>query len=80
MKSKTPVPLGLCVSRSLQRYFDDLDGEQPAELYDMVLGEVEKPLLEMVMQQANGNQSCASRILGINRNTLRKKLKLYGID
>ena len=50
---------------------------QPTSVYDMVLREVERALLEVVMQQTNGNQSRAAEVLGINRNTLRKKLKLY---
>tara|TARA_Y100001001_G_scaffold37316_1_gene31179 strand:- start:6625 stop:6801 length:177 start_codon:yes stop_codon:yes gene_type:complete len=54
-----------------------LNGAQPAPVYDMVLREVERPLLEVVMQQTNGNQSRAAEVLGINRNTLRKKLKFY---
>ena len=54
--------------------FDDLDGEKPASVYDMVLKSVERPMLEVVMEQAGGNQTLASEMLGINRNTLRKKL------
>ena len=65
------------VRRSLNRYFRDLDGQQPHAVYDMVLSMVEKPMLEVVMKQANGNQSAAAEILGINRNTLRRKLTEY---
>jgi len=67
------------VKSSLDQYFKDLDGEPPHALYDMVLSCIEKPLLNYVMQHAGGNQSKAAEILGINRNTLRKKLQQYNI-
>ncbi len=63
-----------CIRRSLNRYFRDLDGENPHAIYDMVLVCVEKPMLEVVMKHADGNQTVAAEMLGINRNTLRKKL------
>ncbi|WP_313297697.1 Fis family transcriptional regulator [Diaphorobacter sp.] len=63
-----------CVRESLQSYFRDLDGEAPDGVYEMVIRLVEKPLLEVVMTQANENQSRAAEWLGLNRNTLRKKL------
>jgi Fis family transcriptional regulator len=63
-----------CVRRTLNRYFRDLDGQAPHAIYDMVLTAVEKPMLEVVMKQAEGNQTVAAQMLGINRNTLRKKL------
>ena len=63
-----------CVRESLLRYFQDLDGETPDGMYDMLVRVVEKPLLEVVMQQADNNQSRAAEWLGLNRNTLRKKL------
>jgi Fis family transcriptional regulator len=66
--------------RSLNRYFKDLDGEQPAEIYGMVLGAVEKPLLVYILDRAQGNQTRAAEMLGINRNTLRKKLREYGLS
>ena len=59
---------------SLEAYFADLAGSEPHGLYDMMIGVVEKPLLEAVMVQANQNQSRAAQWLGLNRNTLRKKL------
>ena len=65
------------VRKSLRTYFRDLNGELPGNVYQMVLAEVERPLLETVMEYADYNQSQASRILGINRNTLRKKLEHY---
>ncbi|MRR50570.1 MAG: Fis family transcriptional regulator [Rhodocyclaceae bacterium] len=63
-----------CVRRTLNRYFRDLDGEAPHAIYDMVINCVEKPMLEVVMKQAAGNQTVAADMLGINRNTLRRKL------
>ena len=66
--------ISACVYGALKTYFDDLDGEKPASIYAMVLKSVERPMLEVVMEQAGGNQTLASEMLGINRNTLRKKL------
>lgn len=63
-----------CVRDSLESYFKDLRGVEPSALYDMMLAVVEKPLFEVVMQHADGNQSRAAEWLGINRNTLRRKL------
>jgi Fis family transcriptional regulator, factor for inversion stimulation protein len=63
-----------CVRQSLQAYFKDLKDTEPAGLYEMLVTVVEKPMLEEVMQQANHNQSKAAEWLGLNRNTLRKKL------
>ncbi|MDD2544994.1 MAG: Fis family transcriptional regulator [Burkholderiaceae bacterium] len=63
-----------CVRDNLQAYFNDLGGEAPAGMYDMLVRLVEKPLLEVVMAQADNNQSRAAEWLGLNRNTLRKKL------
>jgi Fis family transcriptional regulator, factor for inversion stimulation protein len=62
------------VRRSLNRYFRDLDGQRPHAIYDMVVAAAEKPMLEVVMKQADGNQTVAADMLGINRNTLRRKL------
>jgi Fis family transcriptional regulator len=63
-----------CIRTSLEVYFKDLRGTEPDGLYDMMVRVVEKPLLEVVMQQADENQSRAAMWLGLNRNTLRKKL------
>lgn len=62
------------VRTSLDAYFKDLKGVEPDNLYDLMLGTFEKPLLDIVMRQADGNQSRAAEWLGLNRNTLRKKL------
>lgn len=67
------------VRRALDAYFRDLDGETPAGIYDMVIHCVEKPVLESVLHHAEGNQTRAAELLGLNRNTLRKKLKDHGL-
>ncbi|MGE0875066.1 MAG: helix-turn-helix domain-containing protein [Burkholderiales bacterium] len=63
------------VRRSLERYFKDMDGEQPTLIYDMVLRNIEKPMIETVLGRAEGNLTLAATMLGINRNTLRKKMQ-----
>lgn len=63
-----------CVRSSMEGYFRDLRGVDPAGMYDMMIKAVERPLLEAVMKQAEQNQSRAAEWLGLNRNTLRKKL------
>ncbi|MHB1950325.1 MAG: helix-turn-helix domain-containing protein [Acidiferrobacteraceae bacterium] len=73
-------PIAACVRSAVERYFQDLNGEPPPALYDMVVSEVEVPLLELAMEQTQGNQCQAAKLLGINRNTLRKKLKRHGLS
>jgi Fis family transcriptional regulator len=68
------INLEECVRTSLESYFQDLDGIAPDGMYDMMVRVVEKPLLEVVMHHAAHNQSRAAEWLGLNRNTLRKKL------
>lgn len=63
-----------CIRDNLEGYFHDLRGAEPNAVYDMVVNAVERPMLEVVMQRAEGNQSKAAEWLGINRNTLRRKL------
>jgi Fis family transcriptional regulator len=63
-----------CIRASLEGYFKDLDGIEPSGIYEMMVKVVEKPMLEVVMQHAEHNQSRAAEWLGLNRNTLRKKL------
>lgn len=63
-----------CIRDNLDSYFHDLRGAEPHAVYDMVVNAVERPMLEVVMQRADGNQSKAAEWLGINRNTLRRKL------
>ena len=72
--------LSLTVRKVMRQYFKDLDGEKCTGIYEMVVAAVEKPMLEVVMFQAHGNQTRAAEMLGVNRNTLRKKLQHHGID
>ena len=67
------------VGLALRRYFKELDGNKATNVFEMVIKEVEKPMLEEVMKFCNGNKSQASKVLGINRVTLRTKLKQYNI-
>lgn len=78
MKTQT-VDIAQCVAQNLKQYFKDLAGETPVGVYDMVLHQVEKPMLECVMAECGGNQSKAAAMLGLNRNTLRKKLVQHGL-
>ena len=74
-------PLKDEVRKAMRRYFNQLDKKNmPINVYELVLKEVEPPLLESVMRFANNNQSKAARVLGINRTTLRTKLKKYSIN
>lgn len=68
-----------CVRQTLERYFKDLEGETTSGVWEMVLSAVERPMLEVVLGRTQGNQSRAAEMLGINRNTLRKKLDHYQI-
>jgi len=73
------VPLRTQAEEALRGYFEALNGHRPAHLYELVMREVEEPLFKVVMSHVEGNQSRAATILGINRGTLRKKLKELGI-
>lgn len=86
MKSKTELndrsflqntKLSDQIKKSVEVYFETLEGEVPCDVYQLVLAEVEKPLLEVVMTYVEQNQTQASKILGVSRNTLRKKLNNY---
>ncbi len=77
--SKHSKPLRVHTEEALDEYFTSLNGDRPGDLYDLVMGEVEEPLFRAVMSFTQGNQSQAAGILGINRGTLRKKLKSYSI-
>ena len=63
------------VKNSIEQYFENLGGHETINLYELVLKEVEVPLLTVVLEQTKNNQSKAAKILGLNRGTLRKKLK-----
>jgi len=69
-----------CILRNLHEYFANLDGAKPHALHEMVLQAAERPLLKFAMERTSGNQSAAAELLGINRNTLRKKLVKYRLD
>lgn len=73
------LPLRRHTERVLHDYFSSLNGHRPARLYDLVLREVEEPLLRAVLDYAEGNQSRAATILGITRTTLRRKLRTHGL-
>ncbi len=68
-----------CVRKAVDGYLKDLDGAKPHPIYGMVIRSVEKPLIELVMKHAEGNQTYAAELLGINRNTLRNKIRQYRI-
>ncbi|MEF8714139.1 MAG: helix-turn-helix domain-containing protein [Accumulibacter sp.] len=74
MKRNDDDHIATCVGKALENYFQQLEGEKPAAVYAMVIKSVERPMLEVVLKQTGGNQTLAAEILGINRNTLRKKL------
>ena len=72
-------PLRNVTEEALDNYFASLNGSKPSELYSLVIQEVEAPLCKAVMNYTKGNQSKAAEMLGINRGTLRKKLRIYGL-
>ena len=76
---KNRKPLHKHAEDALKTYFSTLNGDRPGDLYDLVMQEVERPLFKAVMEYTDGNQSQAADILGINRGTLRKKLKTYAL-
>jgi len=67
------------VQASIQQYFDNLGGQPSNDLYNVVMIEAEQPLLRAVLKHTRGNQTRAADMLGLNRGTLRKKLKVYGL-
>ena len=77
--AKSKKPLCKHTEDALNNYFSSLNGDRPGDLYDFVMSEVERPLFKVVMDYTDGNQSQAAGILGINRGTLRKKLKTYSL-
>lgn len=79
LNATPPQPLREAVEASMQRYFEHLDGGDTSDLYAMVMAEVEAPLLASVLAYTDGNQTRAAAVLGLNRGTLRKKLKQYGL-
>jgi|TARA_B100001057_G_scaffold115651_2_gene114167 Fis family transcriptional regulator len=79
VSKKSRKPLCKHTEDALDQYFTSLNGDRPGDLYDLVIGEVERPLFKAVMNYTQGNQSQAAGILGLNRGTLRKKLKTYSL-
>lgn len=79
VQKQSGLTLRNCVEKVLHEYFTHLEGQSVTNVYDMVLSEVEAPLLKTVMNHVNGNQTKASEVLGLNRGTLRKKLKQYDL-
>jgi len=79
MARKGKKPLCKHTEDALNQYFTSLNGDRPGDLYDLVIGEVERPLFKVVMDYTRGNQSQAADILGLNRGTLRKKLRIYSL-
>lgn len=77
--SKKSKPLHKHAEDALNQYFANLNGDRPGDLYDLVMGEVERPLFKAVLDFTDGNQSKAAGILGISRGTLRKKLRSYSL-
>lgn len=75
----TNEPLRVHVERVVRQYFAMLDDEMPTDLYALILKEIEQPLLSVVLEKSRGNQTKCAQILGLNRGTLRKKLKTYGL-
>jgi Fis family transcriptional regulator len=67
------------VKHSIRRYLYELDGTQPHDMYDLVLKQIEQPLFEAILEHTKGNQSKAAEYLGLNRGTLRKKLRIYNL-
>ena len=71
--------LSHAVKHSIRRYLFELEGTQPNSMYDLVLRQIEQPLFEAILEHTKGNQSRAAEMLGLNRGTLRKKLRSYGL-
>ncbi len=80
VSSGRSIPLRSMTEQALDSYFHSLNGHAPGHLYDLVMREVEEPLFRAVLDYSEGNQSRAAEVLGINRGTLRKKLRSYGIS
>ena len=79
-KHSSPSQLHQHITEAIEKYFSNLDGEQPSNIYKMVIQEVEIPLFKTVLKYVNGNQRKAAIMLGLNRGTLRKKILEYRLD
>ena len=78
-RDSTAQSLSECVEQALHNYFNDLDGEDTSDLYELVISQAEKPLFEVVLNHYNGNISRTAQALGLNRGTVLGRLKKYGI-
>ena len=79
-KHSTINDLTITVEKAVRAYLKDLDGELPCDLFDTVISQIEKPLLQTVLEHCENNQSRTATYLGINRGTLRKKIKQHQIE
>ena len=79
-KKKKQLSLQQAVKESIEQYFDDMQDQVPQDLHSLFLSQVEPPLIRVVLRKCRNNKSQAAEMLGMNRNTLRKKMNLYGID
>lgn len=79
-KTTSPAPLSVHVKNTVEHYFAQLNGHDTAGLHAMVISEVEKPLIEATLIYCGQNQTKASKILGLSRSTLRKKIEIYGLS
>ena len=80
LKERRAQSIFHCVESALNLYFEDMDGHDPSDLYELVLSQTEKPMLQVVLKQTQGNITRSAEMLGINRATLRKKLKKYDLE
>ena len=80
IQKTAPKGLSENVRIAMERYFNDLDGHDPKGLHDLIISQVEKPLFETVLSHTRGNVSHAATVLGVNRGTLRNRLKKYGLE
>jgi len=79
-KQNSNLSLQQAVKECVEQYFEDMHDQIPQDLYSLFLSQVEPPLIRVVLRKCRNNKSQAADILGMNRNTLRKKMNLYSID
>ncbi|KJV07196.1 helix-turn-helix domain-containing protein [Methylocucumis oryzae] len=79
-KQNIPIPLSLYVKERMEIYFAQLSDHDAVDLHALVIGEVEKPLLEAALAHSGYNQTKAAKVLGLSRSTLRKKMEFYGLS
>lgn len=79
MTDTPQLPLHMHIQQAVDRYIQTLDGEEPTNVYNLFLEQLERPLLEAMLRHTRGNQSKTAQILGLNRGTLRTKLKTHGL-